>query len=694
MNKYNKHNKYLVIITMFLILAFTGCNESQAAELKILIDGKDYTQLAQPIIRDDRTLVPIRFITENLGGDVEWDESNRRVFAKMGERSIGLVIDSQIVKYDDLDYEVIDTKPIIHNNLTYVPIRIMGEAFNIGIKYNEATKTVEINSQNSSNRNKYYDLDILSIKNNQIINGRTNITYKIGGNIKNDTSYIRLLVLDPNNHTGHVAFQSKLIDDMIEFLPYTEHNGEKILVLAAYDANNKLLAASAEKVIIDVNPQISILELENNNEFRNQLKLTPQTNFSLLKVEYVLTNITTGKIKTLDNFDPYGTTTWAPNYNEKGDYLITVNAYDLNSNIVASKDYDISIGVDKSLSLTGVKENSIVNKPITLNAVRNFDCIETQYVLRAPNTNTEKILTTIPYGSFKYIPSPSDSGEKELLVRVKDTSGKQINSKPIKVVIDGKPSLYLNGIGPNEVVLSNGKSINVLSNVKVSDVKFVFINSEKNIKKIITANNFESQFKPLANETGNWYVYATANYNGNLIESEKINFKVYTGNVYGPYSITEKNNYINFVTNLAKNSNNKLISQSFKIAQSILETGWGQSVPSDKYSGQKSNNLFGIKSKNNEPYIISTTWEVYNGVRYVVDAKFKKYTSPQQSWDDHIKFLLDNDRYNPFEDVMNDPYKAAWAIRRSGYATDPLYSLKIIDLIHRYNLDEFDKKIF
>jgi hypothetical protein len=130
--------------------------------------------------------------------------------------------------------------------------------------------------------------------------------------------------------------------------------------------------------------------LENADEFRNQLKLTPQTNFSLLKVDYVLTNKATGKTKTIDNCDPYGTTTWTPNFNEKGDYILTINALNLNSQIVASKDYDINIGVDKYLSLSGVKENTVVDKPITLNAIRNFDCIETQYILRDTNTNKEK----------------------------------------------------------------------------------------------------------------------------------------------------------------------------------------------------------------------------------------------------------------------------------------------------------------
>jgi len=678
---------------MFIIL-FSGSNETLATAIKIVIDGKDYSSVAKPIIKDNRTLVPLRFITEKLGGEIEWDGINRAVYANKGNKSINLVIDSKLIKFDDRDYIVIDTNPIIYNDFTYVPLRVIAEAFDIGIFYNERTKTVEIDTNKGTTRNKYYDISMNSLSNGEMIKGRTKIDYNIAEKYKSSASYIRLLLVDPDNHVAEVVNQINFVGSSLEYLPYIEHNGDNILVLAVYDVNNNLIAATANSVFVNVDPQISIVELEKNSQFTNKLSLTPETNFSLLKVEYTLYNERTNKETILENKDPYGNTTWYPSFNDRGSHTVIAKAFDLNSNVVSTKEYKINLEVEKKLELSGIKQNSIVNKPIVLNAVRNFDCLETQYILRDIKTKEEKILAKLPYGSLKYVPIPNDSGEKEFLVKVKDTSGKYIISNPIRVTVDGKPNLYLNGIGPNEIVLSEGKKIYVDSNVNVKDVKVVIANDEKNIKRILNSNSKELEFLPLTSDSGNWTVYATADYNGKTIKSETIKFKVYTGQTYGPYSISAKENYINFVSNLAKKSNNQLMSKSFKVAQSILETGWGQKVPSDKYTGVKSNNLFGIKSKNDEPYIISTTWEVYNGTKYIIDAKFRRYNSAQQSWDDHIKFLLDNDRYNPFEEVMYDPYKASWAIKRCGYATDPMYAIKIIELIQRYNLGYLDEKIF
>ena len=42
-------------------------------------------------------------------------------------------------------------------------------------------------------------------------------------------------------------------------------------------------------------------------------------------------------------------------------------------------------------------------------------------------------------------------------------------------------------------------------------------------------------------------------------------------------------------------------------------------------------------------------------------------------------------------DVMYDYSQGAWALKRAGYATDPEYALKLMNLINQYNLDELDK---
>ncbi len=83
------------------------------------------------------------------------------------------------------------------------------------------------------------------------------------------------------------------------------------------------------------------------------------------------------------------------------------------------------------------------------------------------------------------------------------------------------------------------------------------------------------------------------------------------------------------------------MSAALQTAQSILETGWGQSVPVDKYSGKLSYNLFGIKGEGPKGSVIYNTWEVYNGKTYYVDAKFRAYNSVEESWADHKNFFIE-----------------------------------------------------
>ncbi len=114
-------------------------------------------------------------------------------------------------------------------------------------------------------------------------------------------------------------------------------------------------------------------------------------------------------------------------------------------------------------------------------------------------------------------------------------------------------------------------------------------------------------------------------------------------------------------------------------------------MPVDKYSGKVSYNLFGIKGKGPAGTVTYNTWEVYNGQTYYVDAGFRAYNNVEESWTDHKNFLLDSSRYEPFTKVMHDSTQGAWALKRSGYATDPQYALKVMRIIKQYNLQELDK---
>lgn len=127
---------------------------------------------------------------------------------------------------------------------------------------------------------------------------------------------------------------------------------------------------------------------------------------------------------------------------------------------------------------------------------------------------------------------------------------------------------------------------------------------------------------------------------------------------------------------------------SVTIAQGCLETGYGKSQPVDKYTGKKSNNLFGVKGTGNNGFVVSSTWEVVNGKKITIDAKFRAYNSYYDSLVDHSQVLMLS-RYAPVRNAK-DGASAAMQLHPCGYATDPEYGTKLVSIMKKYNLAQYD----
>jgi LysM repeat protein len=122
------------------------------------------------------------------------------------------------------------------------------------------------------------------------------------------------------------------------------------------------------------------------------------------------------------------------------------------------------------------------------------------------------------------------------------------------------------------------------------------------------------------------------------------------------------------------------IPASITLAQGLLESGNGNSE-----LARRSNNHFGIKCHSD-----------WDGKRVYHDDDrkgecFRKYKNAADSYQDHSVFLKKR-RYEFLFDLRSTDYKG-WAkgLRKAGYATDPKYPNKLIDLIERYDLHELDK---
>jgi hypothetical protein len=96
-----------------------------------------------PVIVGDRTLVPIRAIIEALGGTVEWEEATSKVTMHLGSSTVELWIDSPVGRVNGQE-KSLDVPAKLINDRTMVPIRFVSENLRCQVDWNESEQSVSI----------------------------------------------------------------------------------------------------------------------------------------------------------------------------------------------------------------------------------------------------------------------------------------------------------------------------------------------------------------------------------------------------------------------------------------------------------------------------------------------------------------------------------------------------------------------
>ncbi len=141
--------------------------------------------------------------------------------------------------------------------------------------------------------------------------------------------------------------------------------------------------------------------------------------------------------------------------------------------------------------------------------------------------------------------------------------------------------------------------------------------------------------------------------------------------------------YIETYSEIAKDEMRKYkIPASITLAQGILESASGKGR-----LAVKANNHFGIKCHG------WTGAKIYHDDDSLQEC-FRKYREAKSSYEDHSKFLTGRGRYADLFKLKQDDYKG-WArgLKKAGYATDRKYPDKLIGLIERYKLYEYDQEV-
>lgn len=131
------------------------------------------------------------------------------------------------------------------------------------------------------------------------------------------------------------------------------------------------------------------------------------------------------------------------------------------------------------------------------------------------------------------------------------------------------------------------------------------------------------------------------------------------------------------------------------VSQAALETGWGKAITHHP-NGNSSFNLFNIKadSRWDGQKVIKSTLEYDNGIAKYEKASFRAYDSYADSFDDYVDFLRTNTRYG---DALRHQSNHAndqlfiQDLHKAGYATDPGYADKILNILKRDSIQEHAK---
>ena len=125
-----------------------------------------------------------------------------------------------------------------------------------------------------------------------------------------------------------------------------------------------------------------------------------------------------------------------------------------------------------------------------------------------------------------------------------------------------------------------------------------------------------------------------------------------------------------------------VIPASISLAQGILESASGTSP-----LAQKTNNHFGITCKNTKKKCKPNHCVWHNDAGYI--TKYRKYRTAEDSWRHH-SIWLQKPRYVSLQKYGNDYEKWALGLEYAGYARDTSYAEKLIDIIKKYKLYQYD----
>ncbi len=133
----------LMLCLFILLLCLSPQINAAEPEIKLFYNGKQLAPTVEPKIIEGTTFVPLRIIAEELGSMVSWVSSERKVEVEKEGTRLELFVDQTVAMVNG-EEENISNPPIIMDGRTLLPLRFVSEQFGALVYWDGKTKTVSI----------------------------------------------------------------------------------------------------------------------------------------------------------------------------------------------------------------------------------------------------------------------------------------------------------------------------------------------------------------------------------------------------------------------------------------------------------------------------------------------------------------------------------------------------------------------
>ena len=646
-----------------------------AAPVQVILNGRPLALDPAATIVDERTLVPMRGLLEAMGATLTWNQETRTVEATRSDRYVRLRIDRRLACFNQgcTAAGTLDVPAKLIGDRTFVPARFISQALGARVTWDNDRRAVVIETDKAPDY-QFTSLTIPTVQPWQVITGP--IQLQVGGATAG--AQVEFQLIDPATGAGPLVAAGTDLAASYTFTPDPTVKGARLLVAGVKDDAGNWRYSDPVTVVMAPDPKVTLTGVQPGDTVTGPVTFSSQANFVTAYTELQLLDVN-DSVEALGTIGPYDTYTWYPQVGHNGERWLKAVAYDRYGNKYPSQPVKLNVQSGYRQSVSGITDGAVLTGPITMRTSANYGIESVKYLL------DEKLLG---WGyNYAWNFGQELNGDHTVRIEILGKDGVVRNLGPFKVTIKVTPYVAVGGVGPNEVV-TGATTFSASSNVPLASAEYFLTDPAGTTTRL--GSGLSLPWTPT--KAGNYSLYVTAkDTTGRTLTSDKVSFRVYLGTIYKARPVAEKLAFRDMAMKLSVPAYKQTgIAASLQVAQALLETGWGQSVPVDKYTGQFSYNLFGIKGKGTAGSVVHNTWEVYGGRTYYVDAEFRAYNSVEESWADHKALLLTKPWYAPFRAVMTDPVLGAHGLRKSGYATDPNYPLKLIRIMNENDLWKLD----